>query len=83
MNPIFQVVFLLGMAIWCATDYKKVKALPSSRMLFWAIQMLSLALFVAISLNYRPRLPSEWLDDTVSSWAKSIIGGIMYVQTGD
>lgn len=83
MNPIFQVVFLIGLATWCATDYKKVKGSASSRTLFWAIQLSSLALFVTISLNDSPRLPAEWLSETVTSWAKSTIGGIMYVQTGD
>jgi hypothetical protein len=83
MNAIFQITFLIGLALWIAIDYKKVKAQRSSLFMFWLINILSVVLFIAISLNNRPLTPVKILNDIVSPWAKAITGGIMYDKTSD
>jgi len=83
MNVLFQIVFALGYIMWIAMDYKKARKNRSVMVTFWVINIVTLALFVAISLNYRPPLPADLLNKAATSWAKSITGGIVNVQTSD
>jgi hypothetical protein len=83
MNAIFQVAYMIGWVAWILLDFKKIKENGSSRFMFWAINFVSLALFIAIRFNMRPLMPTTFINETIASWGKTITGGIMNVQTGD
>jgi len=83
LNAIFQIAYLLGFVIWVLLDRKKVKEQNASRFMFWLINAASLLLFLLISFNIYPAMPTNWLNNTLAPWGRAIMEGIMYVKTTD
>lgn len=84
MDPIFQVLFIIGFLIWIAIDFRKIKQSKSKSMMaiFVTINMLTLLLFFALFMQYRPPTPVSLMNNTVYYWVKAWTGGIYYVTTG-